>query len=123
MHCTRGVGRPKKKRFGAPSLLKSKRKAEFPETNEENLPPPNKKAKGRPKGSRNKPKVMAAPTQALSLRERAEIAAYGEEDNTEFPDKCSICLFNFSDPLKKDKNVTRCPTCNTLLHEPYVCSN
>lgn len=115
MHCTRGVGRPKKKRFGAPSLLKSKRKADFSQTTEKQ-----KKAKGRPKGSRNKPKVMAAPTPALSLRERAEMAAYGEEDNTEDPDDCNICLFKFSDPLKKDKNVTRCPTCNTLVHEPCL---
>ena len=63
---------------------------------------------------------MAAPAQALSLRERAEIAAYGEEDSTEFLDKCNICLFKFSDPLKKDKNVTRCSTCNTLVHEPCL---
>ena len=63
---------------------------------------------------------MAAPTPALSLRERAEMAAYGEEDNTEDPDDCNICLFKFSDPLKKDKNVTRCPTCNTLVHEPCL---
>ena len=122
MHCGRGVGRPKLKRFGAPSLLKSKRKApnvDFIDGNDEQIEPSKKRAKGRPKGSKNKPKDAPVEKPHQSLRERAEAAAYVEQES----DACNICLFRFDDPLKKDIALSRCTECNVLVHEPCLIKN
>ena len=119
MQCTRGVGRPKKKRFGAPSLLKSRRKV-----NEEIETKDNKKGRGRPKGSKNKrteePIEEPPPKrQKKTMRERAEEAAdFGSI--VEDPEACMICQFRFDDPIKREKMVARCRECNTLVHEPCL---
>ena len=56
MNCEKAVGRPKKKRFGAPSVLKTKRNIiendKSKDVAEDNL----KRGRGRPKGSKNKQK-------------------------------------------------------------------
>ena len=106
MHCERGIGRPKKRIFGAPSILKSKRNVvEDTHTNNDEGET-KKKGRGRPKGSRNKQKDEPATkkrTTEKSLRQRAEEAAYGDLDEND--KSCQICLFLFSDPFKKDKQV------------------
>ena len=48
MHCERGIGRPKKRRFGAPSILKSKRN--IVEDTNTNKDEGETKKKGRTKG-------------------------------------------------------------------------
>ena len=125
MHCPRGIGRPKKKRFGAPSLLKSRRKpvVDFIDANDNNdaIENPKKRGRGRPKGSKNKAKDEPASKKSRvepskkSLRQRAEEAAYDEDE--EDSQLCLICFFKFNDPIKKDKEITRCPTCSMLVHE------
>ena len=52
-----------------------------------------------------------------SLKQRAEEAAYENmlEEDSEI---CLICFFSFNNPIKRYKEVTRCPTCSLLLHEP-----
>ena len=114
---------PKKKRFGAPSLLKSKRK---PILNLEcNEVPENPKKRGRPKGSKNKskneplPKKQCIVVAKKSIRQRAEDAANFIEDEND-TETCLICQFRFDDPIKKDKIVTRCPTCQIIFHEPCL---
>ena len=80
-----------------------------------------KMGRGRPKGSRNKQKDEPATKKrktGKSLRQRAEEAAYGNLDENE--KSCQIGLFLFSDPIKKDKQVTRCPDCKVLVHEPCL---
>ena len=79
-------------------MLKSKRKAPnvvFIDENDEQIQPPKKRAKGRPKVSKKKPKYAPA----WSLRERAEAAAYVELES----ETCNICLFWFDNAIKKDK--------------------
>ena len=123
MHCPRGAGRPKKKRFGAPSLLKTRRgPAIFSEPTSSadgDSLAPKKRGRGRPKGARNKSKdEPAQKRQKKTLRERAEeVAAYTLNDDSE---TCHLCLFRFDDPVKKDKTVTRCTICEVLVHEPCL---
>ena len=113
----KGPGRPKKQRFGPPSQSKSKRKLADTDLTEESQNEQPKK-RGRPKGSRNRPKNDET-SRNLSMRTRAEMAAdpaYNNLDNK----VCLICLFKFDDPLKKDKAISRCPTCDMLCHEPCL---
>ena len=102
-------------------MLKSKRKApiaDFIDGDDEPTEPLKKRAKGRPKGSKNKPKEIPVPVEKpkQTLRERAEAAAYAEGET----ETCNICLFRFDDPIKKEKALTRCTDCNTLVHEPCL---
>ena len=86
MHCEMGIGRPKMRRFGAPSKLKSKRnKVEDTNTNNDDGET-KKKGRGRPKGSRNKQKDEPAAKKRKtekSLRQRAEEAADGDLDEND----------------------------------------
>ena len=122
MHCPRGVGRPKKKRFGAPSLLKSKRKPvldfiDAPDINENNdaTENPKKRGRGRPKGSKNQNKDEPADKKqrkenvTKTIRQRAEDAAYELDEDSEM---CLICSLKFTDQIKQDKDITRCPLPN-----------
>ena len=120
MNCEKAVGRQKKKRFGAPSVLKTKRNIiendKSQDVAEDNL----KRGRSRPKGSKNKQKdEPPAKKQKVTtdLRQRAEDAAYFD---TIAENSCNICMFAFNDPIKKDKPVTRCKNCNTLVHEPCL---
>ena len=101
MNCPRGVGRQKKKRFGAPSNLKSKRKGE--------------EGQRVPRIRKKMSLQQDIPTK--SLRQRAEEAAF-EDMLEEDSEDCLICFFSFNNPIKRYKEVTRCPTCSLLLHEP-----
>ena len=101
LQCTRGVGRPKLKRFGAPSLIKSKRTLQHDQTSQQPL----KRGRGRPKGAKNKPKDLEM-QQAKRIRTESE--------------KCIICLFNFDDPVKAGKELTHCTVCNTKVHKPCL---
>ena len=106
MQCSRSVGRPKLKRLGAPSLLKSQRAT----TNNNTLATsdgPSRRGRGRPKGAKNKPKHIDLPD---PKRMRVE----------PFAEKCNICLFRFDDPIKKDKEVTNCASCKSLVHKPCL---
>ena len=117
MQCERGIGQPKKKRFGAPSLSKTKINV-LDDTNEGES---KKSWRGRPKGAKNKQKDEPATKKRKtekSLRQRAEEAAYG--DIIVNKESCQICQFKFSDPIKQNKPVTRCPDCNVLVHEPCL---
>ena len=79
-----------------------------------------KRGRGIPKGSKNKQRDEPATKKRKtekSLRQRAEQAAYGDLEEEE---SCQICQFKFSDPIKKDKQVTRCPDCKVLVHEPCL---
>ena len=103
MNCEKAVGRQKKKRFGAPSVLKTKRNIiendKSKDVAEDNL----KRGRGRPKGSKNKQKdEPPAKKQKVTtdLRQRAEDAAYFD---TIAENSCNICMFAFNDPIKKDK--------------------
>ena len=127
MHCPRGIGRPKKKRFGAPNLLKSKRKPVLNlESNNEVVENPKKRGRGRPKGSKNKSrdeplsKKQCIEVPKKSLRQRAEDAANFIDEDENDTEICLICQFRFDDPIKKDKVVTRCPSCQTTFHEPCL---
>ena len=94
------------KRFGAPSLLKSQRAS----TNNNTLATsdgPSRRGRGRPKGAKNKPKHIDLPD---PKRMRVE----------PFAEKCNICLFRFDDPIKKDKEVTNCASCKSLVHKPCL---
>ena len=105
MQCERGIGRPKKKRFGAPSALKTKRNV-VEDMNTNNAEEESKKrGRGRPKGSKNKQRDEPATKKRKtekSLRQRAEQAAYGDLEEEE---SCQICQFKFSDSIQKDKQV------------------
>ena len=102
MQCTRSIGRPKLKRFGAPSLLKSQRA-----TNNNTSDGPSRRGRGRPKGAKNKPKHMDLPD---PKRIRVE----------SLTEKCNICLFRFDDPVKRDKQVTYCASCKNKVHKPCL---
>ena len=123
MHCARGAGRPTKKRFGAPSLIKTRRGpaiiSELTSSADGESSAPKKMGRGRPKGAENKSKdEPAKKTQKKTLRERAEEAvAYTLNGDSE---TCNLCLFRFDDPVKKDKIITRCTICEVLVHEPCL---
>ena len=109
VNCPRGVGRPKKKRFGAPKLQKEI-------LSSDNLPEVKRK-RGRPAGSKNKVKSVVesvAKRPKLTMREKAEVAAAMDET------KCDICEFSFDHPLKMNISRSRCETCHTLCHEPCL---
>ena len=101
-----------KKRFGAPSIVKTQRNII-----ENNKNYNHKRGRGRPKGSKNNQKDEP-PAKKLKLtsglRQRAEDAAYFDSNAK---NACIICMFAFNDPIKKDKPITRCKNCNTLAHE------
>ena len=104
--CPRAIGRPKKRRFGAPSLLKSQRQRpeDDKEEKEDNDAGAEKKKRGRPKGSKNKPKTEEPPLKKMkTFRERAEIAA--SWSLTEDSELCMICGFRFDDPLKRTRKL------------------
>ena len=49
-----------------------------------------------------------------TIRQRAEDAAYELDEDSEM---CLICFLNFTDQIKQDKDITRCPTCSLLVHD------
>ena len=118
--CLRGPGRPNKRREGAPAA--SKRQVE-PHDEEE----AQKKRSGRPPGSRNKTKEKPDDIPALSIRERAEMAADFELEENE--SVCKICNFALDDPIKVTKRKITCPDCKSIVHQPcslkdeYTCAN
>ena len=76
MQCERGIGRPKKKRFGAPSLLKTKRNVVVDTITDDGET--KKRGRGRPKGAKNKQKDEPATKKRKvekSLRQRADTGA------------------------------------------------
>ena len=122
--CPRGPGRPKTKRLGQPHI---KPAAKRPMDDVEEPVP--KKKRGRPAGSKNKPKgddaVAAVPKTKpkKSLRRRAEEAASNFIEDDLFADSedvCIICNFRFNDPIKRNKSRARCPDCDILLHKPCL---
>ena len=120
LKCPRGVVRPKKKRFGAPNIQKNK--LQLQETDIE-AEAPTKKKRGRPAGSKNKPKFVNIdePPQKktkLTMRERAELAASVSLHQPS--EVCNICNFNFNHELKRHIELTNCNTCNQLYHEPCL---
>ena len=107
INCKRGVGRPKKKRFGAPNL----KNQIFNSQNDDE--PTSKRKRGRPAGSKNKVKEankMESGTKRpkLTMREKAEMASLMEEE----VNYCFICEFTFDHPLKMHIAKTRCDRCN-----------
>ena len=90
------VGRPKKKRFGAPSVNKIQRTNNNHDIHtDSNLG--QKRGRGRPKGSQNKNKDEP------QLNRQKTSTDYFSEDNS----SCMICMFKFTDPIKRDKPITR----------------
>ena len=116
MKCPRGVGRPKKKRFGAPKFTNKK----FTLPEEEPLDK-EKKKRGRPLGSKNKLKSQDEPPHKRpkqSTREMAELAAsVSLEEESDF---CKIFEFNFDHPLKREISITKCQHCEIYFHEPCL---
>ena len=113
--CPKGPGRPRAGRQGTAS---TKRKPDEGPTEQ-----PPKKRRGRPPGSKNKPKTAPeAEKGSTNLRDRAEMAV--SRDNTlpffDSGDICNICLFALNDPVKKLKKITMCPTCSEYVHEPCL---
>ena len=103
-----------KKRFGAPSIVKTQRNIIENDKNDNH-----KRERGWPKGSKNKQKdEPPAKKHKLTsgLRQRAEDAAYFDS-NAENAFTITVCMFAFNNPIKKDKLITRCKNCNTLVHE------
>ena len=111
MLCPRGAGRPKKVRFGEPNNLSTKQKLN-PDENDNNSSEPHKKKRGRPAGSKNKPKEHNI--RKLTMREKAENAALNIIESN---DVCPICFITWSDPINAGKAVTRCETCGLKCHE------
>ena len=103
--CPCNVGRLKKRRVEAPSLLKSKRTA-TEQTNSEtdNLTEVRKK-RGQPKDSKIRAKIMNHCPKGQCICKRAELATYCELlDDSEI---CEICGFRFDDPMKKEKKIDK----------------
>ena len=90
--------------------------ADPPELPRKEAPPPTKRPRGRPKGSKNKQKQYDTKTS----RERAEHAANDNDDEPFFDsgDICEICEFAFKHPLKKKIKRINCPHCTVLVHQP-----
>ena len=117
MKCPRGVGRPKKKRFGAPKV--TGKRLRFSETG--NSSNTEKRKRGRPLGSKNKTRNNEEPPLKRakpSMRELAEFASSVSLD--EAPETCQICQFNFDHPLKRDILITKCEVCENFFHEPCL---
>ena len=139
------------KRFGAPSILKSKRKA-GKEKETDSLEPPKKrgrlvgsknkgkseaaappKKRGRPKGSRNKNLTNQVNNNASNINDsmerlhRAADAAtpadVSLDEETNGPESCVLCFFRFDDPIKKDKEITNCASCGLKVHKPCLQKN
>ena len=107
MPCPKGPGRPKVGRQGGVSL-KRKKDADAAICIEQ----PTKKRRGRPPGSKNKPKENDVARE--DLRKRAEYSAGSENTLPYFDsgDICSICEFAMNDPIKKLKKITKCMCMN-----------
>ena len=118
MKCSRGVGRPKKKRFGAPKLQKTKLNLQEHDT-DSSVPT---KKRGRPVGSKTKLNILQTEPphkiQKFTMRERAELAAT-VSFNVETR-KCNICEFSFDHHLKTHISKTQCDTCQQPYHEPCL---
>ena len=116
---SKGSRKAKEERFGASSVLKTKRKDEIKElpldTNGEVT-----RKRGRPKGAKNKWNDNEPPSKEskLTMRERAENAANQFLD--EYSEVCNICFFRFEDPVKAGKQITRCENCGILCHKPCL---
>ena len=132
-HCPKGPGRPKKTREGAPAFKKplaqtqaSKRGLENEDNLEqETLPPPKKR--GRPKGSKNKPRENTGQPakKADDLKTRAERSADPDNEETflDSGDVCEICEFPFNHPLKRTKPKMKCKSCTKTVHIPCYLKN
>ena len=130
--CPKGPGRPKTKRVGQPNIPKktttTKKRLlsdafDEPAVAEE---PIQKKKRGRPAGSKNKPKDKETKEKEpkKTLRQRAEEAAATKDDDGDLfadsKDVCPICDFLFHHPLKSNKPRTRCTECGILVHKPCL---
>ena len=127
--CPRGPGRPKLTRSGAPSKA-PKKAAKRPRADENDheidflaglprkeVPPPPKRSRGRPKGSKNKQTEPRKDT----ARERAEKAATIDNDDEVFFDSgdiCNICEFPLNHRLKRNITKTTCAHCSAVVHTP-----
>ena len=68
-------------------------------------------------GSKNKEKDSSFKKSKLTIRERAENAAY---NCIEDEDTCKICEFKFDNSIKKDKKLTTCLSCHEKVHKPCL---
>ena len=112
--CPKGPGRPKMKRNGMPVLKeknRGKKRTHDEDVHEKVVEEAPKKKRGRPAGSKNKPKVEEKPKK--NHRDRAEKAAdvENEESFMDSVDICAICEFEMNHPMKIDKPRGRCPRC------------
>ena len=78
---------------------------------EEEVPAPAKKPRGRPKGSKNKPKEPKSKSDVtrediLARATRAADPSINFSDGRE--DQCNICDFRLDDPIKKKKIIVNC---------------
>ena len=122
--CPRGPGRPKirREREGAPSIAKRK----SPETEPissvvDFLAPKAKKQRGRPPGSKNRPKI-ACEVETVAQRQRAENSADPDFETSflDMGDICNICHFPLKHPVKREKKTTKCTICGKIVHVPCL---
>ena len=93
---------------------------------EEEVPAPAKKPRGRPKGSKNKPKEPTSKSDVtrediLARATRAADPSINFSDGRE--DQCNICDFRFDDPIKKKKIIVNCLVCNSRVHKMCLQKN
>ena len=108
--CPRGPGRPKITRHGAASV---KRK----NMEEALIDPPVKKRRGRPPGSKNKPKPTSNATDNTIDKQTDDILEKIMYSNN---DICNICHFYLNDTIKQHIKITTCIQCKSYVHEPCM---
>ena len=81
------------------------------------------KKRGRPAGSKNKPKEISPARPKPNSRLMAEISAdpsFQDDSYHDSGDKCNICQFSLNNPIKKNKQKTKCPVCSRTVHAPCL---
>ena len=120
MTCPRGPGRPKTKRFGEPSVNKSKRKIDS-DAALSSAPPPKKR--GRPPGSKNKPKSDVVPTtkkgRPLGSKNKTKSKLESAGDSLHLLRKASAAAYR--DISVEDGNPTALCFCETTQWRCSVC--
>ena len=94
---------------------------------EEEVPAPAKKRRGRPPGSKNKPKEPTTSKSDVTREDMLARATRAADPSINFSDgredQCNICDFRFDDPIKKKKIIVNCLVCNSRVHKMCLQKN